>query len=129
MSSGQGAPSLGDVVSAAAFIVGLASAWLYMAGWIYAYEYFDTFCIPMLLAQIPREHLFVYGALTVWKNPGVAIAVAGLAALLCWLCGRFRSRLGRGGLAGIVALAVLGYLLEDIDWRNPRWTQRPANAG
>jgi putative transposase len=25
--------------------------------------------------------------------------------------------------------AQLGYLLEGIDWRNPRWTQRPAKAG
>ncbi|WP_347100767.1 IS66 family insertion sequence element accessory protein TnpB [Sagittula stellata] len=22
-----------------------------------------------------------------------------------------------------------GYLLEGIDWRNPRWTQRPGKAG
>jgi transposase len=28
-----------------------------------------------------------------------------------------------------VSAAQLGYLLEGIDWRNPRWTQRPSKAG
>ena len=35
-----------------------------------------------------------------------------------------QSGVGRRGLA-----AQLGYLLEGIDWRNPRWTQRPSKAG
>ena len=33
------------------------------------------------------------------------------------------------GEAVQVSAAQLGYLLEGIDWRNPRWTQRPAKAG
>ncbi len=28
-----------------------------------------------------------------------------------------------------ISAAQLGYLLEGIDWRNPRWTQRPKKAG
>lgn len=28
-----------------------------------------------------------------------------------------------------VSAAQLGYLLDGIDWRNPRWTQRPAKSG
>ncbi|WP_425434913.1 hypothetical protein [Natronohydrobacter thiooxidans] len=28
-----------------------------------------------------------------------------------------------------LSAAQLGYLLEGIDWRNPRWTQRPKTAG
>ena len=33
--------------------------------------------------------------------------------------------------SGVVSLtpAMLSMLLEGIDWRNPRWTQRPAKAG
>lgn len=31
--------------------------------------------------------------------------------------------------AMLVSAAQLGYLLEGIDWRNPRWAQRPASAG
>lgn len=33
------------------------------------------------------------------------------------------------GAAVAISAAQLGYLLEGIDWRNPRWTQRPAKAG
>ena len=33
------------------------------------------------------------------------------------------------GEAVQISAAQLGYLLEGIDWRNPRWTQRPAQAG
>ena len=33
------------------------------------------------------------------------------------------------GEAVQISAAQLGYLLEGIDWRNPRWTQRPAKAG
>ena len=34
---------------------------------------------------------------------------------------------GRGAVP--ISAAPLGYLLDGIDWRNPRWTQRPAKAG
>lgn len=36
-----------------------------------------------------------------------------------------------GSTSGAVTIsaAQLGYLLDGIDWRNPRWTQRPAKAG
>jgi transposase len=33
------------------------------------------------------------------------------------------------GEAVPISAAQLGYLLDGIDWRNPRWTQRPAKAG
>jgi len=33
------------------------------------------------------------------------------------------------GEAVAISAAQLGYLLEGIDWRNPRWTQRPKKAG
>lgn len=33
------------------------------------------------------------------------------------------------GEAVAISAAQLGYLLDGIDWRNPRWTQRPAKAG
>lgn len=36
---------------------------------------------------------------------------------------------GPGGGAVAISAAQLGYLLDGIDWRNPRWTQRPAKAG
>ncbi|MBX7133459.1 MAG: IS66 family insertion sequence element accessory protein TnpB [Fimbriimonadaceae bacterium] len=43
--------------------------------------------------------------------------------------GRFVWPAGPGGGAVAISAAQLGYLLDGIDWRNPRWTQRPAKAG
>ena len=43
--------------------------------------------------------------------------------------GKFIWPAGSTGVAVAISAAQLGYLLEGIDWRNPRWTQRPAKAG
>ena len=43
--------------------------------------------------------------------------------------GKFIWPAGGSGEAVQVSAAQLGYLLEGIDWRNPRWTQRPAKVG
>ena len=43
--------------------------------------------------------------------------------------GKFIWPVSQSGAAVPVSTAQLGYLLEGIDWRNPRWTQRPASTG
>jgi transposase len=43
--------------------------------------------------------------------------------------GKFIWPTSGSGEAVAISAAQLGYLLEGIDWRNPRWTQRPAKAG
>lgn len=43
--------------------------------------------------------------------------------------GKFIWPASGSGEAVAISSAQLGYLLEGIDWRNPRWTQRPAKAG
>jgi transposase len=43
--------------------------------------------------------------------------------------GKFIWPTSGSGEAVQVSAAQLGYLLEGIGWRNPRWTQRPAKAG
>ncbi|RWR25291.1 transposase [Sinirhodobacter populi] len=43
--------------------------------------------------------------------------------------GKFIWPTSGAGEAVQISAAQLGYLLEGIDWRNPRWTQRPAKAG
>jgi transposase len=43
--------------------------------------------------------------------------------------GKFIWPTSTSGAAVPISAAQLGYLLEGIDWRNPRWTQRPAKAG
>jgi transposase len=43
--------------------------------------------------------------------------------------GKFIWPVSHNGSAVPVSTAQLSYLLEGIDWRNPRWTQRPSKAG
>lgn len=43
--------------------------------------------------------------------------------------GKFIWPASGAGVVVAISAAQLGYLLEGIDWRNPRWTQRPAKAG
>jgi len=43
--------------------------------------------------------------------------------------GKFIWPVSQSEAAVLVSAAQLGYLLEGIDWRNPRWTQRPSSAG
>ena len=43
--------------------------------------------------------------------------------------GKFIWPTSGSGEAVQVSAAQLGYLLEGIDWRNPRWTQRHKKAG
>ena len=42
--------------------------------------------------------------------------------------GRFIWPVSQSGTAVPVSAAQPGYLLEGIDWRNPRWTQRPKRS-
>jgi MFS family permease len=100
-------PTLGDVVSAAALVLGLITAWLYVTGWTYAYHYFDAFRIPMRMADLPKEHLFVYGGLVVWKNLIASLAVALAVGAAIAGCVRYREWLWRFGITTIVVILVL----------------------
>jgi hypothetical protein len=79
-------PTLGDITAAAAFVVGLVTAWLYLAGWTYAYHYFDRFGIPLLMIDIPKENYFVYGGIVLQQFPiwEVLIVVVLLAGIALW---------------------------------------------
>jgi len=104
-------PSLGDVVGAAAFTIGLITAWLYATGWSYAYAYFAGLRIPFLLADIPREHLLLYGGLAVQKLPwvslGLGVALTGTAGFVI----RQSPLLGRGPSLGVTSVCVLIFFL------------------
>jgi hypothetical protein len=81
--------SLGEVTGAGALAVGLVTAWLYLAGWTYAYHYFDYFGIPLLMVDIPKENYFVYGGIvfmefSMWVL-AIGIIVLFGAALWRWL--------------------------------------------
>jgi hypothetical protein len=93
--SKESSPSLGDVVSAATFVIAVITAWLYTVGWTYVYQYFIQFRVPLLLIDLPLQHYFVYGGLVLWKNVWISIAVSVAILVLAWACVRFASRLGR----------------------------------
>lgn len=99
--------SFGDVISAAALGIGLLTAWLYVTGWLYSYHYFARFRIPMLMADLPKEHLFVYGGLVVSKNPFLSLLVALAIVGVIGACTSYRRRLKRFGLGTIVVVLVL----------------------
>ena len=69
-------PSLSELVGAAAFLVGLFSAWLYSTGWTYAYHYFDRFGIPLLMVEIPKENYVVYGGIVGQQFPVWGLAIS-----------------------------------------------------
>lgn len=79
-------PTLKSVVEASAFLITLGSVWLYLAGWTYAYHYFDRFRIPLLMVELPLEHYFVYGFIVIRQHVGwvVTILLAALALVLLW---------------------------------------------
>src|ERR1700730_5196600 len=100
-------PSLGDVVGLLALLIGLISAWLYVAGWAYAYHYFDRFGIPLLMVDIPKENYFVYGGIVARQFPLWALGL-GLAVLVVASLWRWGAVLGRMALPlGVIAVAAM----------------------
>jgi hypothetical protein len=106
-------PSLGEMAAAAAFVVGLVTAWLYLAGWTYAYHYFDRFGIPLLMVDIPKENYFVYGGIVLLQFPiwGLLIVVVLLAGIVLWRwprldAGRLKVPLS---LVALLAVFLLGH--------------------
>jgi hypothetical protein len=101
--------SLGDMLTAAGLFVGLLTAWLYMAGWNYAYSYFDHFRIPLLMIDLPFEHYLMYGGSLVTKFPIRSICIIVLICAVGLLAYRWSQALGRVGLT--LAAVVLCLLL------------------
>jgi hypothetical protein len=105
------APSLADLLTAAGLLVALATAWLYMAGWNYAYSYFDHFRIPLLMVDLPFEHYLMYGGSLVTKFPVSSVCVVGLLFAVGLLARRWANVLGKIGLT-IVAIVVCLSLVD-----------------
>jgi hypothetical protein len=104
-------PTLSEIIGSAAFSLGLITGWLYVAGWTYAYDYFARFRIPLLLVDLPREHLLIYGGLTVLKNPLLAVGIAVLVIAAVVILLALRCRLGRAGITGVLVLGVLALFM------------------
>jgi hypothetical protein len=100
--------SLGDVVSSVGAALGLIAAWLYGAGWTYAYAYFDRFRIPLLLVDIPFQHMLVYGGLVVLKNLWSALLISTLLIIGLWGLSRWSRQLGRFLVSTIIVVGIAG---------------------
>ncbi len=105
---------LGDIAAAFGVLITLSAAWLYMAGWSYAYHYFGHFHIGLLPLDIPRETFFVYGSWVLKSHAvwGIALIVIGVAVSLVmpWgRLGRARRLLSWLGLVVVLGVFWLGY--------------------
>jgi hypothetical protein len=98
---------LANIISSVGAALGLVAAWLYVAGWAYAYAYFDRFRIPLMMLDIPFDHMLVYGGLVVLKNFSLAALIALLIVGL-WSLSRWARRLGRFLVSTILVVAVVG---------------------
>ncbi len=100
--------SLGDIISSVGAALGLIAAWLYVAGWTYAYAYFDRFRIPLLLVDIPFQHMLVYGGLVVLKNLWSSVLIAALVIVGLWSLARWFRQLGRFFVNTTIVVGILG---------------------
>lgn len=103
--------TLKPVVEASAFLIALCSIWLYLAGWTYAYHYFDRFRIPLLMVELPLEHYFVYGFIVIRQQVGwvIAISLATLALALFW--NRLPAPIRQHKIALAAVLILIGFWL------------------
>ena len=52
----------GNLLSLATLLVGLAAAWLYVAGRTYAYHYYGAYHLGLIGLSIPPQDYLVFGA-------------------------------------------------------------------
>jgi hypothetical protein len=106
-------PSSGNLLGVAGFSIGLISAWLYLAGWTYAYHYLARFGIPLLMVDVPKENYFVYGGVVARQFPiwGFVIGVAVLAMVYSWrwLTDKLGRLMAPSGLLVVLAAFWLGH--------------------
>ena len=79
--------------------------------------------------RMPGRYFASEGARATWSRSCGMMGQATSLYLKRLEAGKFIWPVSRSGDAVQISAAQLGYLLEGIDWRNPRWTQRPAKVG
>ena len=99
---------IGDVVSSVGAALGLIAAWLYVVGWAYAYAYFDRFRIPLLLVDIPFQHMLVHGGLILLKNLRLSMLITMLFIAALWGLSRRSLQLGRILVSTIIVVGMFG---------------------
>lgn len=113
----DGLTQLAGYAAGLGLLVGLIAAWLYMAGWAYAYHYFGHYRLGLAPLAIPREYIALYGLWVAQAHPlqlGLAVLLLVLVAgappalqeqpVVRWL-------LRTATVALVVLLCFLGYSL------------------
>lgn len=83
----SGDPSRGGLTASLnlTLLVGLGTAWLYTAGWSYAYRWFSEFELGLIGLDIPHEYLLLYGFFTLRGALWVPILVMVAGVVVWWL--------------------------------------------
>jgi hypothetical protein len=76
------------IIGEAGLILALVTAWLYLAGWRFAYNYFDAFGVGISAVEIKREFILTYGFWVLceftWWVLSTALVLLGLIWLWRW---------------------------------------------
>lgn len=97
---------LADLIAWLGLLVGIISGWLYLAGWTYAYAYFDRFNLSLGLVESSGQELLVYGFLALFGLLWVLPASAGIVLALA-SCIFLRQRLPYWVVMGSTGLLTL----------------------
>jgi phosphoglycerol transferase MdoB-like AlkP superfamily enzyme len=104
--------SVAEAISLATLAIGLLTVLLYVAGWAYAYYYFDRFRIPFLLLDFPFQHYVVYGGLIIYKSLWISLPLLVLAFVALWSAWHWINAIGRiGFIAAVIALVLAAFTL------------------
>jgi hypothetical protein len=99
----------GNLLSLATLLIGLAAAWLYVAGRTYAYHYYGAYHLGLIGLGIPQQDYLVFGAWVIRPYPITAIIWFVVVVLVAW---GIRKKLGAGWmLAWLVAAVVVAFQL------------------
>jgi hypothetical protein len=99
----------GNLLALATLLVGLAAAWLYVAGRAYAYQYYGAYHLGLIGLGIPQQDYLVFGAWVVryfliWTTLWFVVVL-----LAAWVV---RRKFGAGWmLAWLVVAVVLAFEL------------------
>jgi hypothetical protein len=94
----------GNLLSLATLLVGLAAAWLYVAGRTYAYHYYGAYHLGLIGLGIPQQDYLVFGAWVVRFFPIWTAIWFVVVLLAAWV---IRRKYGAGWMLAWLVIAVV----------------------
>lgn len=84
MTNSSSRPEIADPIAWFGLLIGIATMWLFVAGWSYVYAYFGRLNISVGLVGAEAQELIVYGALALSHNVGWLLANVVLFLILTY---------------------------------------------